>query len=194
MIDTLENFDTQLFLFFNSKHLPLVDVIMFNISKVWVFFPLFFYWIFLLYQKIGLKKVLTLILFIAVLIAVTDQATNRIKHGVKRYRPTHNLAIGSQVHTVNEYRGGQYGFFSGHSSNTFAVATFLFLIFSSKTLLFRSVFFIWAAIVAYSRIYLGVHYPSDIFVGMLVGLLLGYIVFLFAKKYFKKKFNEDLVV
>jgi undecaprenyl-diphosphatase len=194
MIDTLEYFDTQLFLFLNSKHLPLVDVMMFNISKVWVFFPLFFYWIFLLYQKFGLKKIATIILFIAVLVAITDQTTNRIKHGVKRYRPTHNLVIGSQVHTVNEYRGGQYGFFSGHSSNTFAVAMFLFLIFSNKSILFRAVFFIWAAIVAYSRIYLGVHYPSDIFVGMFVGIFLGYIVFLFTKKYFKKKLNEDLVV
>lgn len=194
MFETLKEFDTTLFLSLNSHYTPWLDVVMFNVSKVWVFFPLFFYWIFLIFKKYGLKKLLILLACIGFLVAVTDQTTNRVKHAVKRYRPTHNTEIGAQVHTVNDYRGGQYGFFSGHSSNTFGVAMFLFLVFSKRSLLFRSQFFIWAAVVAYSRIYLGVHYPSDIFTGFLLGLLLGFCIYQLVHYIFKTKLNEDLAL
>lgn len=132
--------------------------------------------------------------FLAVLIAFTDQSSNRVKHHVKRYRPTHNIEIGEKVHILHDYRGGKYGFFSGHSANCFGIAMLLFLVFSNKPLWFRSIFFVWAAITAYSRIYLGVHYPSDIFVGFLVGLFWGFVVFKLIQFTFKKYFNEAIAV
>jgi undecaprenyl-diphosphatase len=87
-----------------------------------------------------------------------------------------------------------YGFFSGHSTNTFGVAMLLFLIFSKESIVFRAAFFAWAGITAYSRIYLGVHYPSDIFVGFIVGLFWGYVVYRLIQYFFKQQFHETVEV
>ena len=190
MFDKLELFDRELFLAINGFHAPLFDNVMYYVSQIWVFAPVFFYWLYLVYNKTGAKKLLVLLGFFVLLIVLTDQTSNQIKHAVKRYRPTHNLEIQSKVHIVNEYRGGTYGFFSGHATNSFGVAMILFLLFDKKSIVFRYSFFLWAALTAYSRMYLGVHYPSDIFVGMLVGLFWGYVVYQLIQYTFKKKFNE----
>lgn len=190
MFDKLELFDRELFLAINGFHAPMFDNVMYYVSQIWVFAPVFFYWLYLVYNKTGAKKLLILLGFFVLLIVLTDQTSNQIKHAVKRYRPTHNLEIQSKVHIVNEYRGGTYGFFSGHATNSFGVAMILFLLFDKKSIVFRYSFFLWAALTAYSRMYLGVHYPSDIFVGMVVGLFWGYVVYQLIQYTFKKKFNE----
>jgi undecaprenyl-diphosphatase len=190
MFDKLELFDRELFLAINGFHAPMFDNVMYYVSQIWVFAPVFFYWLYLVYNKTGAKKLLILLGFFVLLIVLTDQTSNQIKHAVKRYRPTHNLEIQSKVHIVNEYRGGTYGFFSGHATNSFGVAMILFLLFDKKSIVFRYSFFLWAALTAYSRMYLGVHYPSDIFVGMVVGLFWGYVVYQLIQYIFKKKFNE----
>jgi undecaprenyl-diphosphatase len=194
MFESLELFDRDIFLFLNGFHSPLFDSFMFYVSQIWVFFPLFFYWLYHVYIKVGIKKLLILLGFMILLIALTDQTSNQIKHAVKRYRPTHNTEIGAQVHIVNDYKGGQYGFFSGHAANSFGIAMFLCLLFSSKSSLFRSVFFLWAGITAYSRIYLGVHYPSDITVGIITGLFWGFVVYKLTQNVFKKYFNETISI
>ena len=192
MIDQLELLDRQLFLLINACNSPVFDLVMYYVSQMWIFLPLIFYWLYLVYNKAGLKKLLILLSFLVVLIALTDQTSNQIKHTVKRYRPSHNLEIQAQVHSVNGYKGGQYGFFSGHATNSFGAATLLFLLFSKNKLWLRISFFLWAALTAYSRVYLGVHYPSDIFVGMLVGLFWGFIVYQLMQYTFKKQFNETI--
>jgi len=194
MFDKLEFLDRQLFLGINHCHAPLWDDLMFYISKGWVFAPLFFYWLVMVYVKYELKKTLILLGFLVVLITLTDQTANQTKHAIKRYRPTHNLEIQSEVHVVNDYKGGQYGFFSGHATNCFGVAMLLFLVFRKESLLFRSVFFVWAALTAYSRIYLGVHYPSDIFVGLIVGLFYGYLIYRLIQLFFKQQFHQTIEV
>lgn len=194
MFDKLELLDRELFLTINGFHAPMFDNLMYYVSQIWVFAPVFFYWLYLVYNKTGAKKLLILLGFFVLLIVLTDQTSNQIKHAVKRYRPTHNLEIQSKVHIVNEYRGGTYGFFSGHATNSFGVAMILFLLFNKKSIVFRYSFFLWAALTAYSRMYLGVHYPSDIFVGTLVGLFWGYIVYQLIQYTFKKKFNETVSI
>ncbi len=194
MFDKLELLDRELFLTINGFHAPMFDNLMYYVSQIWVFAPVFFYWLYLVYNKTGAKKLLILLGFFVLLIVLTDQTSNQIKHAVKRYRPTHNLEIQSKVHTVNEYRGGTYGFFSGHATNSFGVAMILFLLFNRKSIVFRYSFFLWAALTAYSRMYLGVHYPSDIFVGTVVGLFWGYIVYQLIQYTFKKKFNETVSI
>ena len=194
MFESLKQLDRDVFLWLNGHHSVFTDELMFYISQIWVFFPLFIYWLYLVFKKYEPKKVLLLVGFLALLVTFTDQSSNRIKHSVKRYRPSHNLEIRDKVHILHEYKGGQYGFFSGHSANCFGIAMLLFLIFSTRPLWFRSIFFLWAFITAYSRIYLGVHYPSDIFVGCLVGLFWGLIVYRLIQFTFKKYFNETVAV
>ena len=194
MLDKLELFDRALFLAINACHAPILDNVMYYISQIWVFAPVFAYWLFMVFKRYGLKKLFILLGFLVLLIVLTDQTANQTKHAIKRYRPSHNLEIQAQVHTINDYKGVTYGFFSGHATNTFGVAMLLFLIFSKESKLFRSAFFAWAAIISYSRIYLGVHYPSDIFLGLVVGLFWGYVVYRLIQYTFKQQFHETVEV
>lgn len=194
MFETLEQIDRSLFLLINSWHSVLLDDVMYYISQMWIFVPLYIYWLFLVYRKEGFKKLLVLLAFTGLLILLTDQTSNQTKHAVKRYRPSHNIEIKKQVHTVNDYRGGQYGFFSGHASNSFGIATLLFFMLASQPMWFRLICFLWAGITAYSRIYLGVHYPSDILVGTLVGVIWGLIVFELMQYTFNRYFHETVDV
>lgn len=194
MFDKLELLDRELFLAINGLHSPMFDNVMYYVSQIWVFSPVFVFWLYMVFNRYGLKKLLILLGFLGLLILLTDQTSNTTKNTIKRYRPTHNLEIQSKVHIVNEYKGGLYGFFSGHSTNSFGVAMLLFLIFRKESIVFRLLFFAWAALTAYSRIYLGVHYPSDIFVGFVVGIFWGYIVYRLIQFTFKQQFHETVDV
>jgi undecaprenyl-diphosphatase len=100
---------------------------------------------------------------------------------VARLRPTHNPEIADLIHVVNGYRGGLYGFVSSHSANAFAFVTFLSLFFRSR--ICTIVFVIWAVLMAYSRVYLGVHYVGDIVCGAILGVFVGLFVYkLFSRK------------
>ena len=92
-----------------------------------------------------------------------------------RFRPTHHPDFMNEVITVFGYRGGKYGFISGHAANSFGFAIFMSLLFRYR--LFTWIIFIWAFVMAYSRIYLGVHFLTDIIPGALSGLLLGWLAF-----------------
>ena len=192
MIETLEQIDRNLLLAVNSHYSAFLDVIMYYVSQLWFSIPLYVFWVILLLKKYALKKIALLILLAGLLVILTDQSSNQVKHAVKRYRPSHNLEIKNQIHSVNDYHGGQYGFFSGHAANTFGIATFLFLLFQKRSTAFKSHFYIWAITVSFTRIYLGVHYPSDILVGMIDGILFGYLIFKLAQLIFKNKFNDTL--
>lgn len=191
MTEWLESIDRSLFLALNGFHFRVLDEPMFYISKIWIFTPLFIYWIILAYKKFSGKKFAIFAISIALLITLTDQTATQTKNAVKRYRPTHNIEIQQQVHVVREYRGGDYGFFSGHAANTFGIATLLFLIFKRRSGIFRSTFLMWALLTSYSRIYLGVHYPSDIIVGILVGVFWGFVVYKLLMFTVDKYFPEE---
>ena len=194
MIESLELIDRNLLLNINAHHTPVVDKIMFLVSGIWIFTPLFIYWLIPVFKKYEFKKVLMLLGFVLLLVALTDQSDNQVKHAIKRYRPTHNIEIKHQIHIVNDYHGGQYGFFSGHAANSFGIAILLCLLFSKHSVLYRSSFFAWACLTAYSRMYLGVHYPSDILMGILTGLFWGFVVYKLIQFTFKKYFNETIAI
>ena len=177
--ESIEQWDQKLFLFLNGLHHPSLDGVMGIITWPPTWIPLYLFLIVLVWRKWGTKPLLLFLMVAGLMILFTDQTTNLFKSViVGRYRPCHNEDFGHLVHLVSGC-GGKYGFFSGHSSNSFAMATFIVVILRLKK--WKWVIWAWAGMVAYSRIYVGVHYPLDIFCGSLCGLFYG---FLFAKLYF----------
>lgn len=176
MIDHLIELDKQLFLFFNGMHAPWLDPVMEIISEKEASIPLY---VFLLYHTYASFKQRTwgILLSIGILILMTDQFTSSLmKPFFERPRPSHEPTLEGMVHLVNGYSGGSYGFASSHSANTFGIAMLLSCLFRLEKPWIKWLF-LWAALVSYTRIYLGVHYPGDIIVGALIGVAFGWIVF-----------------
>ncbi|NJM14748.1 MAG: phosphatase PAP2 family protein [Bacteroidales bacterium] len=122
-------------------------------------------------------KSIAIVISIALAITLADQVSVKLfKNVFERLRPCHNESIMHLVHTVNNKCGGQFGFVSSHAANTFALASILYQIIKKQW--FTIMIFCWAGLVAYSRIYLGVHYPADIAGGALLGVLIGWAVYL----------------
>ena len=184
MIETLTNFDVRLFLFLNSFHSAFWDKIMIFSSGKLTWLPLYVVILFLLYRKYKWNIWLVL-LSVILLITLSDQVSvHFFKNVFERLRPCHNPLIMNKVYMINNVCGGQYGFISSHAANTFALAMFTLIILKNKT--YSIIILFWAALVAYSRIYLGRHYPGDIVVGAAVGCVLGYLVYRLMKFIFQK--------
>lgn len=173
IIDLLDQFDKWLFLLLNGLNSPFFDALMFHISKRFIWIPLYAFFIFLLFRKFGFKA-FWLLLFVALLITASDQFSVFCKNYFERLRPCHNEELRLLVHTVQDKCGGKFGFISSHATNSFALAVFLIPYLKKAHRLFPWFLIIWAAVVSYSRIYLGVHYPGDVLFGALVGSLFGY--------------------
>ena len=186
MLEQLIEYDKELFLFLNRLGTPAWDSFWLVVTNKFAFIPLYAVLLFLIYKKLGWKSFLMLVFVIAAMVAFTDQVTNLFKDGFKRPRPCRAEDISELIRYIAP-RCGKYGFFSGHSSNTMAVAVFAGLLLKPyfKNLIFMLL--VWSIIVAYSRIYVGVHYPIDIICGMAFGALSG-LLFYNIQKYLRKRF------
>jgi len=180
MLERIIALDQDFFLWLNQNlRISALDYPMFLISETWFWVPFYAFLLYLLYT-VEKKRIFISVIFIALLVVSTDGVTSWVmKPYFKRDRPTHEVKIKEEVKVVKdwkgeEYRGGQYGFASGHSANSFGIAMFFFLAFRKKYKV-AYFLFLWAALVAYSRIYLGVHYPLDILVGGMIGIFFGWL-------------------
>lgn len=173
MFQALNQFDTSLLLYLNGLHSPFFDHVMWLASDKFIWAPLYCWFLWLLYRKYPGRFWLILV-SVALMILVGDQLSRLFKDMVGRYRPTHEPAIQQLVHTVNGYTGGAYSFFSGHATNSFAVALFMIMMLPDKRRLMLPLTLAYAVLVSYSRIYLGVHYPIDILTGAIVGSCIGW--------------------
>ncbi len=176
MIETLSDWDTRFFLFLNQFHWDWLDPVIMFITRTESWLPLFVLLIYLIVRN-HKKETWLVLLAIIITVVLADQITSSLmKPFFHRLRPSHEPALESLIHLVDGYRGGTFGFASSHAANTTGVAFLIFLLFREKYKLIWTIF-IWAFIMSYTRIYLGVHYPGDILVGALVGAGCGYAAF-----------------
>lgn len=176
MLDKLIAVDTKVFLCLNSHHSPVWDKIMWHISGKLEWLPLYLILIGYIIYRYRWHSI-AIIFAIGIAITLSDQlSVIAFKETIQRLRPTYNPEISHLVHIVNDYRGGLFGFISNHAANSFALACFLSLLIRKKY--FNLAIIIWASLVSYSRIYLGVHYPSDILGGAIFGCLIGWLTYL----------------
>jgi undecaprenyl-diphosphatase len=175
MLEFLNDIDTQLFLFLNGFNSPVWDKIMWLISGTYIWLPFYGVILFLIFRKLKSKGWITLFVLILLVLIADQGSVHLFKNVFQRLRPCHQPQIADLVHIVNGKCGGNYGFVSSHAANTFAFATFIFLFFKHTPS--RFLLYIWAALVSYSRIYLGVHYPFDILGGAVWGIIAAYGLF-----------------
>jgi len=165
--------DTRLFLYLNSFHNDLWDTIMVMVTHKETWMPFYIVIIIFLIKNYRSKSV-SIILFLALTILLSDQISVLIKESVGRLRPVYNPEIEHLVHNVLR-KGKEFGFVSSHATNSFSVFIFTSLIFKNRN--YSLLLLFWAILFSYSRIYLGVHYPLDIICGAGLGLLIGFTTY-----------------
>ncbi len=156
-----------------------MDQVMMAISGRFTWIPLYLLLVILIYWNYK-NKTWLIILFAVLAIIISDQVANLIKNEVMRLRPSHTPGVMELLHFYknsngNEYMGGLYGFVSNHAANSACLATFLSLLFRRMYIAWGLI--IWAFLLSYSRVYLGVHYPSDVLCGVILGILIGYFIY-----------------
>jgi undecaprenyl-diphosphatase len=181
MIEKLLEWDQKLLLLLNGVHHSSLDTTVFVASQLWFWIPLYGLLLWMTIKTFG-KDAWIVLAGIGFTLIFTDQFTSSfMKPFFGRIRPSHEPALQELLHFVRDlkgevYTGGKYGFASGHAANTFGTATFFVLLFR-PTRPWISLLFVWAILMTYTRIYMGVHYPGDIIVGASIGVLGGWLGF-----------------
>lgn len=175
MLEFLMQLDRDLFLFLNGLHAAWLDPVMYYISEKFLWIPFYMLLLWFCIRYYGWKTVMIMLL-VALLITITDQLTGFMKDSFQRFRPSRDESLADLVHIVYGKRGGRYGFVSAHAANSFALAVFMIHLLRGKIPYITPVLLVWASLKAYSRIYLGVHYPGDILGGAIVGIVTALII------------------
>ena len=174
MLDKVIAFDQRLFVFLNTLGSSTYDGFWEFITSFINWLPLFILLLVVIYKKIGAKQTLIMLLFVAGLVAFTDQFTNLVKNNVQRLRPCNTESLKGLIRVV--ISRNSFSFFSGHAANTMAVTVFVYLQFKRQLPKLKFLF-LWPLVFAYSRIYLGLHFPLDILAGFAFGSCSGFAFF-----------------
>ncbi len=182
MFEQLDSIDRSITLFLNGSHSLFLDNIIMVATSTWVWIPIGVMMIYVVYHNLTLRDFGMVMLMFFLCVLISDQVSSSIvKPLVHRWRPTQNPEFMYLVDVVNNYRGGRFGFYSAHASNTFTVAIFFSRLFGDKMV--RLLMVSWALLNCYTRVYLGVHYFGDIVVGTCFGLLWGNLLYAVYEKW-----------
>jgi undecaprenyl-diphosphatase len=192
MLDKLVEFDRSVFVYLNSLGSETFDPFWRIVTNQLSWIPVFAILLYLAFKRLGWRHAVLVVLMVAVVVALTDQSVNLIKNTIQRLRPVNEPALEGLMRIVERRRS--FSFVSGHAANSMAVAFLIYRILHPY-IKYVGFFFIWPAIFAYSRIYLGLHYPGDILIGYLWGLLTGFLVlklYIYLRDRFFPKQKENL--
>lgn len=185
MNNFLEEIDHKIILTVNSWNTPFLDDVMWIISGKLTWIPFYIFLIYLASKKLPRKQVVIFTVVTILSVVIADLISNYcFKENIQRYRPSHNLLLKDLLHLYQVkpgefYRGGLYGFTSSHAANFFAIVIFISL--ALRQFYPKIIYFLLpiAVLVSFSRLYLGVHYPSDVFVGAMVGAVTAFVCYRF---------------
>ena len=169
-MNELQQLDHEVYLYLNNLGSESWDPFWLAITNKWYSIPLYAFLLFLIFKKFGLKGTLFTLVTVALLITATDQLANVFKHGFERLRPCRQEGIMQQARFI-AVRCGSYGYFSAHAASSMALAVFVGLLLKSRFKWVFPLLLVWAVLVGYSRIYVGVHYPGDVLTGFFIGAL-----------------------
>ena len=186
MLEYLNELDTTALLAVNGLYSTFQDALWFLVSNKLASILIVLGLIWILLHKNRRHALLVLAMLVLAFIVADQVSSSLIKHLVERLRPTREPSLDGMIHTVNNYRGGMYGFVSSHAANSFAAVTLVALIMRQRLVTFSLI--VWALMQCYSRVYLGVHYPGDILGGIIVGIITGWLVWLLMR-WLSKRFN-----
>lgn len=194
MFEEILKLDSKLFLFLNNLGTTKFDAFWLSLSKIEANILMYLFLILLFFhiKKLSPKflYIFYLLFIIALMITITDQGANFFKDSFQRLRPCYNESISDSLRLVKENCGGKYGFFSAHASNSFSLAIFFGLLFKNRIRYMIIITTVYASLISYSRIYLGVHFPIDIIVGSSFGIFVGFIIYSFVYLKFLKFFDK----
>ena len=172
------DFDKYLLLAINGSDSIFWDGCMKVYTTISIWIPLILILLYILIKNNSFKDFLLLFFAIILVVTCTDVISSGIcKPLFERWRPTHDPELMYLVDVVDGIRGKDYGFTSSHAANSFGIATFLILLIRNRVLTMSLLF--WASMNAFTRMYLGVHYPGDILAGTLIGVTVGWLIYRF---------------
>ena len=175
-IESILPYERDLFFLLNGSDSVFWDNTMWVVSRTGVWFLFYVFVALFLFYKTPKRDAALVLLFFILMIVLCDQfSSGLIKPFFERLRPTHHPDFKDYVDIVNGHRGGGFSFISGHATNSFSFAVFLSLVFRNRWV--TLVALVWATLISYSRIYLGVHFISDVIGGMLAGTLIAMILY-----------------
>lgn len=186
MLECILSADLSLLRFFNSGNSVYFDALVPMLTSGLTWIPLY---IALFYLVVKNHETMAQIGFIVATAVVCVCLAGGIgdfivKPMVGRLRPCNDPMVNAQLNLMAGTLSESYSFFSSHAANTFSLAMFFSLLVRDR--LFTIVMFLWALLNCWTRLYLGVHYPSDILCGMLYGSFVGVVVYLAFYKLFYK--------